>query len=573
LYTVLEALTVLGITVMISTLANPGTASPSDQFLFRTLQSAGSVLDYRVILLIISFSVTGLIIIKNVCAGFIRYFTGVFASATRGEIGIRLHEKFFSSPYATITSLSCSSFQQKFEWRYKVGDFIEFFLLIICDLFLLTFVFLVLVMTRPLITLGIFIILTAISLFVTHLMKIRQYRKAVLIRNLNHDTFLQANTVFRAIKEVKAKNLEHSFLNTIKNLLFSVVPHVGLQRVLISIPSFVLESAGFILISLVIFLLLFPLDNSLPNTFMTISLIAVAAWKMLPSLNRVLSNNAKLNSLLPFIDEIISTISDLSSTDGVDYGEYRVSSTRKDTGLTINSVRLANVSFTYPDRIYPAISGIDAIIEKGTNLGIIGPSGAGKTTVLDVWLGLLAPQEGQVYINERVANERDWEYFRSNIGYVPQSPYIMNGTVAENIIFNRVSSRSDDNEVMKSCRKAAMDFIDELPKGIHTIIGENGVNLSGGQKQRIAIARALYNHPSFLFLDEATNELNHAVEREILSTIDKLRNELTLIIISHSIQPVRLCDFLVWIQDGKIVMGDHPKKVLSIYDETQLTGV
>jgi ABC-type bacteriocin/lantibiotic exporter with double-glycine peptidase domain len=211
---------------------------------------------------------------------------------------------------------------------------------------------------------------------------------------------------------------------------------------------------------------------------------------------------------------------------------------------------------------------ISLSINKGDVIGIIGASGAGKSTFFDIITGLLVPSHGKFLIDElelQTCSQR--MAWMTKLGYVPQTPYIFDGTIAENIAFEMDRKNIDTNQVLKCCHMAAMDdflddFLDELPLGIESYIGERGVRLSGGQRQRVSIARALYQQPELLIFDEATSALDNTNEKAIQNTIYSLRGKQTMIIVAHRLTTVASCDIIYEFDQGELKRWGRPEDVL-----------
>jgi ATP-binding cassette, subfamily B, bacterial PglK len=210
------------------------------------------------------------------------------------------------------------------------------------------------------------------------------------------------------------------------------------------------------------------------------------------------------------------------------------------------------VSYTYPQSNRRALDQISFRVPYKASIGVVGPSGGGKSTLIDILMGLLQPSSGRILVDgiDIAGATRAWQ---SNLGYVPQTPYLLDDTLRRNIAFGVPDRDTDEQAVLDAVRMAQLsDLIAGLPHGLDTEIGERGVRLSGGQRQRIAIARALYRRPAVLVFDEATSALDNRTEREITAEIDLLAGERTIIIIAHRMSTVRNCDFIAFLVDGRI---------------------
>jgi ATP-binding cassette subfamily C protein len=225
-------------------------------------------------------------------------------------------------------------------------------------------------------------------------------------------------------------------------------------------------------------------------------------------------------------------------------------------------IRLEDVWYRYPGAERYALRGVSLTIPRGSSVGFVGPTGAGKTTLIDVLLGLLEPESGRVTVDG--ADIRGaLPQWRRDIGYIPQAIYLTDDTIKRNIAFGVPEKRIDEDRLRAAIRDAQLEsFIDELPEGLETTVGEGGVRLSGGQRQRIAIARALYHDPDVLVMDEATAALDNATERALMQSIERLRGERTLLMIAHRLTTLRGCDRLYYLEDGQI-------EAAGSYDELQ----
>ena len=210
-----------------------------------------------------------------------------------------------------------------------------------------------------------------------------------------------------------------------------------------------------------------------------------------------------------------------------------------------------------------SLSKISMIINKGDFIGIIGETGSGKSTLINLLIGLLKPSEGKVEVDKSNINSNLTEWYKK-IGYVPQSVYLVDDTIRKNIAFGLREDNIDDNLIKQAVEKASLNnFLNELSDGLETIVGEKGIRLSGGQQQRIGIARALYRDPEILILDEATSSLDQLTEKKIMESIQLLKRKKTLIIVTHRLYTVKNCDKIFFIDKGKITKQGSPEKILN----------
>ena len=215
-------------------------------------------------------------------------------------------------------------------------------------------------------------------------------------------------------------------------------------------------------------------------------------------------------------------------------------------------MELHDITYRYPNTEEPVLRNANMVIPVGKSVGIVGVSGAGKTTAVDILLGLLKPEKGQVLADGK-SIEEDYRGWLSHLSYIPQSIYMLDDTIRANVAFGFDLKKVDDEQIWRALREAQLEeFVKSLPEGLDTSIGERGVRLSGGQRQRIGIARALFTDPELIILDEATSALDNDTEAAIMDAINALHGKKTLIIIAHRLTTIEECDMVYRVKDGKI---------------------
>lgn len=281
-----------------------------------------------------------------------------------------------------------------------------------------------------------------------------------------------------------------------------------------------------------------------------LALFAVSAFRLMPSMHRINSALSAIKYNKTALDVVYNDINRLSIE-----RSSKVSSIEKSGQvMTFNhNIELQDLSFKYPNTSKEILSHANLIIPKGKCIGFIGKSGAGKTTAVDIVLGLLTPDSGKV-LADGYDIHKNLSSWRKNIGYIPQSIYLIDNTIRRNVAFGLDDGLINENKVWEALKSAQLsDFVKNLPEQLNTIVGENGVRLSGGQRQRIGIARALYHNPEILVMDEATSSLDHETEKEITNSIFKLSGEKTLIIIAHRQTTVEKCDAIYEFKRGVVL--------------------
>ncbi len=351
----------------------------------------------------------------------------------------------------------------------------------------------------------------------------------------------------QGIKEIKIMKRERFFEDEFGKNGPIFVQTYRTMTTLSQISRFMIEGismgAFFLVLGVIILKDLGEIESLIP----ILSVVAVAALRLLPSVNRLSQTLSQIATLEPCLDKVLETLNNDFESNQVDH----LSASDRIDKLN-GSIELKDVSYKYPTGEKYILSGANLLINKGESVGIVGPSGSGKTTAVDILLGLLNIESGKVLIDGKDirTNLSGW---LSLVGYIPQNIFLLNGTIKDNIAFGNEVDDVDDCKIWLALKEAALDeYVKTLPEGINTEIGERGVRLSGGQRQRIGIARALYNNPEILVFDEATSALDNDTEATIMESINRLKGKKTMIIIAHRLTTIEKCDVVYKVQDGKI---------------------
>lgn len=365
----------------------------------------------------------------------------------------------------------------------------------------------------------------------------------------NIERFRLTNEVTNGLKEVKLAGLEQSYSARFHIPSMNRVRHVVTVQTLSETPRYVLEGLTFVVLLGTVLTLLVRNDGSIAAAVPTLGIFVFSIMRLLPALQQVYYGFASVR--------IGQALVDLIHTD---YMKVTVKPllegiTDRDTKLIMNTaLRFDEVGYTYPAANRAALKGLSAKIEANTTIGIVGGTGAGKTTFIDLVLGLLKPEAGRISVDGVTLDDSNLRHWQNAIGYVPQQIYLTDDTVAANIAFGVAPEDRDLDKIKQAAKVAALhEFIDtELPEKYDTAVGERGVRLSGGQRQRIGIARALYHEPAMLILDEATSALDTITESIVMEAVQNLRGQKTIILIAHRLSTVRNCDSIFLMEHGKI---------------------
>lgn len=349
------------------------------------------------------------------------------------------------------------------------------------------------------------------------------------------------------VKEIKVLNREQVFVEKYNEDYKDYAESNRKFKVYGMIPKPVMETisiSGLLLIVCVKIALGTEASTFIP----TISVFAVSAFRMLPSANRMAEYLSRIMFSKPAIDAIYH---DLKEIDRLLENGKAIEDTDEITFQ--KEIIVKDISFHYPNTEKNIFTHGNLTIPKNKSVAFIGPSGQGKTTLADIILGLLEPQEGAVLV-DGMDIRRGMHAWNRKLGYIPQTISLLDASIKENILFGIDKEQINENRLQEALQEAQLkDFVDTLEEGLDTVIGEGGVRLSGGQRQRIGIARALYHNPEVLVLDEATSALDNETEAAVMEAIDYLAGSKTLIIIAHRLSTIQNCDLVYQIDGGEIV--------------------
>ena len=296
-------------------------------------------------------------------------------------------------------------------------------------------------------------------------------------------------------------------------------------------------------------------EENLKGILPTLGVFGVAILRLMPSATLLTSSLTQLRFARDSISRLHFDFTHLNSLSHFAYIDNSLLASEKNEDIedTFSSMKLNNVYFRYQNTKYPVLKDITLEIYAGESVGLIGPSGTGKTTLVDVILGLLKPQEGSIKLNGKSLDDKIKSWY-SQVAYLPQSVFLIDNSLRQNVAIGVAENKIDEDALFKALKKARlMELISQLPNGLDTEIGERGVRLSGGQRQRVALARAFYHGRSVLVMDESTSALDNNTEQEIIEEIKQLKGKVTLIVIAHRLTTLKHCDRIYRLDDGGIV--------------------
>ena len=380
----------------------------------------------------------------------------------------------------------------------------------------------------------------------------------------NQWRFKAVSEAFGAVKEIKVGGHEQTYIDRFSDQAKILAKHQSSFAVINQLPRFGVEAIAFGGMMLII-LYLMSQSNNFINTVPILALYAFAGYRLMPALQGIYSAIGQLRFVGPALDSIHNDLVKLKQNQ-ID--------NNNDKFFVKKLIRLENVKYHYPNSTKVALNDVNIKIQTGSTVGIVGETGSGKSTLVDIILGLLEPQEGKLIIDDKILQKKLLRNWQQSIGYVPQQIFLADDTIAANIAFGQDQKKIDDLAVKRASKIANLhNFVEnELPSKYQTVVGERGIRLSGGQRQRIGIARALYNSPNILILDEATNALDNLTEDAVMRDLINSYKNTTIIIITHRINTVKKCDNIFFIDKGEVKGEGNFKKLIEVSDKFRETA-
>jgi ABC-type multidrug transport system fused ATPase/permease subunit len=499
---------------------------------------------------IIAFGIVIIVIIavSNVCLAGITFIIYIYSGKRFHSISMRLFEKYLRQPYIFFLNVNTAELIKKItgDLHTYINRILVVSLQIIANSIIAVFIIALLVIADPLLSLIISLVISLSYLVIFFFTRGFLSRKGVERNKHNYLKYKYINETFGGIKDIKLLGKEKVFLNLFFLPSKKYAMNDAISDAINGLPKYLLELIAFgCIIGIILFMI--ETGSKVEEFLPVLALYAFGAYRLLPAFQKIFSAVASIKYYFPIVESFNEIFAKLPEGERlIDLNVPRIE---------FHNISLRNIVFRYPASNKNIINNQSINIEANTSIAFIGATGCGKTTFVDIVLGLLEPQNGSIFVDgtEITAdNKRAWQ---RNFGYVPQSIYLIDDTVRNNIAFGIEPEKIDDGAVIKAARIANIqDFImNEMENGYDTIVGERGIRLSGGQRQRIGIARAMYHDPSVLVLDEATSALDGLTENAIMDAILNLSHKKTIIMIAHRITTVKHCDIIYLMDKGQVI--------------------
>ena len=493
-------------------------------------------------------------VIKNIFLYFQNVVQLRFIYTNQFDTSNRMMINFMKRPYEYYLNADTSVIQ-----RNITSDINNVFALVLTILQLISetivFVCLVIVLLYmdALMTISIAGLLLVVLLVIKIIIKPIMFRAGKENQDYYSGLYKWIDQSVMGIKEIKIANKENYFINSYAKCGEGYVNAVQKYNIYNSTPRLLIETVC--IAGLVGYMLLMMVNGTdTKDLVASISVLAAASTRLLPSANRINNYLTSLAYFEPFLDNVSDNLQAEIHDKDISYNaaDYKVKTAVEKLPVE-KEIELKDITYKYPNSESYVFSHADMTIPIGESVGIVGTSGAGKTTIVDIMLGLLQTETGQI-LADGVEVRDHYQAWLKNIGYIPQTIFMLDTTIRKNVAFGYEDEEIDDEKVWRALKEAQLDeHVRSLPEGLDTEIGERGIRLSGGQRQRIGIARALFEDPEVLVLDEATSALDNETEAAIMDSINHLHGKKTLIIIAHRLQTIEKCDMVYRVKNGGVV--------------------
>ena len=501
-------------------------------------------------------AVLALLIARNVFFGLASWLASRFTFMWRHHISEQLLHKYLMQPYAYYLSKNTLELKRMVctETERVVSRIILPGIQVLTSSIVTLFIMSLLIAIDPYTALLVVTVLGGGYLVLYGLVFRKLNRLSKEADEARRKKFKITGEAFEGVKELKLFGKESVFVDGYSGWSRKNAAMEAMSRVMSQVPKYGIEMLA--VSGIMIFTLyMVATQQDLAPWLPILVVYIIAGYRVLPALQKIFSGLTTIVYNLPVLDALYTDYVSLAEDSSSQAPE---SFNTRETGC-IETIELRDINFLYPESADHAIHDLSLTIEKNTTVGLVGPTGSGKTTVVDIILGLLTPLSGELSVNGitvSAANTGEWQ---KHVGYVPQNIFLFDDTVARNVAFGIPDSEIDYLALENALKTANLyDYVNQsLPDGYNTVLGQRGIRLSGGQRQRIGIARALYRNPSVLVLDEATNSLDGITENVVMDAIYRLSHKVTIIMVAHRLNTVKNCDVIHYIADGGLVSSGN----------------
>jgi ATP-binding cassette subfamily C protein len=520
---------------VIALLAKPELAEQSPIILL-VKRFLGPSVDNEGFILILCIVIILLFLGKNIFLATQAYLQARFAFGLGGRLASRLFEKYLRAPYAFHLQRNSGHLMGSLGLASGICSGIMMpGMIILSEAIIVIIILAVLLVLSPWVTLCLISLIALFSAAIYFPMRTRNFRLGVAYRNEAQALGKYSLQGLKGVKESKVRNAEGFFIVEYARHQHAFNRTLASQSFLGNLPRFAIE-AMIVSLGMGTLAILILANVATGSIILTLSLLAVSLVRLMPSFSRIQYNLATIRQQQHNLDQYHAEAVDLPPED----------KTPKRPDLPFHDkITIDHLSFRYAPDTPDVLANFSLDIPRNASVAFVGPTGCGKTTLVDLILGLLKPTAGAIR-TDGIDIEQNLPAWQTRIGYVPQFIFLLDESIKANVAFGIPDHQIDDNRIRECLQTAQiLDFVDSLPNGLETLVGDNGIRLSGGQRQRVGIARALYHHPEILILDEATSALDNDTEKAFVDALKNLHGKLTILIVAHRLTTVQNCDQVV----------------------------
>ena len=550
----LETMSVIFIMPFIALAANPELITNND--ILSNIYFSLNFTSTDDFLIATGFFLVGSLIISLAFRAIISFLQFRFIMMQEYVLGRKLINAYLNQPYEWFLSKSSADLGKNIisEVNLVVTGIIQQFFYLVGYSFTTFALILLLLIVKPILTISAFLIIILVYGTIYLIVKNTLDRTSKDRHMAIGLRFKAVKEAFGSIKDLKVNALEEAYLSKFDAPTLTYARTMSFASSIQQLPRFALEGVAFGgIITIMIFLIID--SGNFADSLPVVALFAFAGYRIMPALQGIYSSITQLITAKPQLDSIYNDLKNQIFTDKNDL---------KSNFNFNDAISLENLSYKYPSSNSFAIECINLRIEQGSHVGFVGPTGSGKTTTVDIILGLLKKTSGNFLVDSNKINSENIRIWQSDIGYVPQHIFLKDDSIASNIAFGVDENEWNLQKIKSAAKIANLDqfIMNDLKDGYHTVVGDKGSRLSGGQKQRIGIARALYHSPKVLILDEATSALDNITEQKVVSAIKKMPKQVTVIMIAHRLSTIKDCDNIILFNEGKIVASGTYSKLI-----------
>ncbi len=504
--------------------------------------------------------ITLLVVLRNGTRMVSLYMSNRFASKLQSEVGMKIIETVFARPYSWFISQQASDIIQIFQWRFNYGGFLQQYLELMTKTIVITALLVTIFISSLSITLPILGVLSLISLIIFKATRPGLDKTSKRLKQLNWSSFKEVSSSVHGYKDVRLHKAEDALHERMRHRFAGIVRMKVRESIYQSAPAMIVEIFSYAMMTIVIAILFARSDGEVEGIIGLMAMLAIVSWRVTPLVSQILHSQATLRSSIPYLKHILDFLGDEKT---VFTPTSRIHSDQKHDSFSSLVVR--DLGFSYTENDERILGKVSFTVRRGDKIGIIGSSGGGKSTLVDLIAGLLQPEEGSIEVNGRELPSDEAARWQGAIGYLPQHPYVFPGSISDNIALGVSTDRVDSDRVSALLHTLGLgDFTDRNGEG-DKVLFEQGKNISGGQAQRLALARLLYEGHDFLIIDEGTSALDASMERRALAEIFTSGDELSMLIITHRFESLSVCDKILWLDGGTIRMFGDSDEVINAY--------